>query len=174
MRAYIRRSRAARLAPLALLLLLAGCANVNMTNTSTQYPVTLEVGLPDRASPMLLTLGADSSTARISASGGPFLVTALPNETVRQNLRDLRDIYQRVLTTPDLTPAEIAATQKGLDNLLHKLALAAASGATCGGNLSDWGSLTITASWDTAGATWRLGCAVKAGEPPNLFPPSEP
>lgn len=147
----------------ALLGLLAvACSSFTVQNTSTDQTAVVSVSLPDRSGPQVVTLKPGGSISPLLDSGGPFVVTVLPNEAYIQELQSVRDTASRLLTGGDVSPSNVATFNKWITQLGEKIKKVSESGVTCSGNIPEDGSGTANVNWDASALKWTLSCyAVK-------------
>jgi hypothetical protein len=143
-----------------LAMLLSGCLTVTVTNVSKDQTARVYVFFPDRKGYTSASLAPGASDSDFSDGSGYYLIRVGGNEDHQRNMKELRETYTKVLTTPGLTPAQVQAVTKKIALLREQEAKAQQSYARCEGSVEN-GSVTVTVDWDAAKKDWTLQCVEK-------------
>ncbi len=147
-----------------LAMLLSGCVTVTVTNVSKDQTARVYIWFPDRRGYASSSLPPGASDSDFSDGSGYYLIRVGPNEDHQRKMKELRDTYSRVLTTPGLTPAQVQAVMKKIALIREEEAKAQASYARCEGSV-DNGTVTATVDWDASKRDWTLQCTEKEDKP---------
>ena len=143
----------------ALAMLLSGCLSVTVTNISKDQTARVYIMFADRRGYTSSSLAPGASDTDFSENGY-YLIRVGGNEAHQRTMKELRETYAKVLTTPGLTPAQIQAVTKKIALIKEEEAKAQQSYARCEGSVEN-GSLTVTVDWDAAQKDWTLQCVEK-------------
>ena len=143
----------------ALAMLLSGCLTVTVTNVSKDQTARVYIQFTDRRGYTSTSLAPGASDTDFSENGY-YLIRVGGNEDHQRKMKELREIYVKVLTTPGLTPAQVQALTKKIALIKEEEARAQQSYARCEGSVEN-GSLTVTVDWDAAQKDWTLQCVEK-------------
>ena len=142
-----------------LAMLLSGCLTVTVTNVSKDQTARVYIMFADRMGYTSSRLAPGASDTDFSENGY-YLIRVGGNEDHQRKMKELREIYVKVLTTPGLTPAQVQALKKKIALIKEEEAKAQRSYARCEGSVEN-GSLTVTVDWDEAQKDWTLQCVEK-------------
>lgn len=155
-------------------LLIAGCATVIVENQSKEYTARVSVRLPDGDGGKVFALRPDFSTSFVSAGGGTFTVTVLPNEEYLAWLEKNRLLIEDALTAqtgaellgaPGLSPGQVAALQLALTLIHSEIKDIELTGASFSGNLPENGEAACQLIWEDPLTAWDIDCSIHEGEP---------
>lgn len=144
---------------LAVVMLLPGCVSVTMTNISKDQTAKVYIQFHDRRGYTATTLAPGETDSDVSGEGY-YLIKVGSNEAYQRQVKELRDIYANVLTTPGLTRDQVQALMKKVALLKEQEEKAKESYARCEGSVDD-GSVTVTVDWDASKREWTLVCTEK-------------
>lgn len=142
---------------LGVVVLLPGCLSVTVTNISKDQTARVYVLFSDRSGYTSTSLGPGESDTDFSGGSGYYLIRVAGNEGYQRQLKELRDTYSRVLTTPGLTVDQVKAIMKKIELLKADEEKAKESYARCEGGV-DNGSVTATVDWDATKREWTIVC----------------
>ena len=147
----------------AVVVVLPGCMTVTVTNISKDQTARVFIMFADRSGYTSTSLGPGETDNDFSESSW-YLVRVGSNEEYQRQLKELRDIYSKVLTTPGLTPGELQALTKKIALLKDQEEKAKASYARCEGSVEN-GTLNVTVDWDATKKEYTLVCTEKEDKP---------
>jgi hypothetical protein len=147
----------------AMVLLLSGCMSVTVTNISKDQTARVFIQFGDRSGYTSTTLGPGQTDTDFSESGW-YLLRVGSNEAYVREMKELRDIYANVLTTPGLSADQVKAVMKKIALLKEQEENAKQSYARCEGGVEN-GTVTVTVDWDTTKRDWTLVCTEEESKP---------
>ncbi len=150
----------------AVVLLLPGCVTVTVTNVSKDQTARVYILFSDRRGYTSSSLAPGESDSDVSDGSGWYLIRVGGNEAHQRQMRELRDTYARVLTTPGLTPGQVQAITKKIALLNEEEEKAKQSYARCEGSVEN-GTVTVTVDWDASKRNWTLVCTEEEARTPE-------
>ena len=149
----------------AVALLLPGCMTVTVTNISKDQSARVFIAFRDRSGYTSTTLGPGATDTDFSESTW-YLIRVGSNEEYQRQLKELRDIYAKVLTTPGLTVEQVKAIMKKIALLKDQEEKAKESYARCEGGVEN-GTVNVTVDWDATKREYTLVCTEKEDKTSN-------
>ncbi len=140
-----------------LAMVLSGCVTVTVTNVSKDQTARVYIWFPDRRGYTSSSLAPGASDSDFSDGSGYYLIRVGGNEEYQRQMKELRDTYGRVLTTPGLSAEQVQAIMKKIALLKEQEEKAKQSYARCEGSVEN-GSVSATVDWDTSKRDWTLVC----------------
>ncbi|MDQ3930301.1 MAG: hypothetical protein M3328_14300 [Chloroflexota bacterium] len=140
----------------AVVLLLPGCMSVTVTNISKDQTARVFIAFADRRGYTSTALAPGQSDTDFSGESW-YLIRVGGNEEYQRQMKELREIYGKVLTTPGLTSEQVQATMKKIASLKEQEEKARESYARCEGGVEN-GTVTVTVDWDASKRDYTLVC----------------